>query len=387
MINKTDIPYTYENSTNPWLMGSGKGIVIDGNSYTADYLWSLNCQERQDALEKVFSYYRAKGFPYEVLDENDVISKIKKLRKFDISKVITNEGYVSNSGNLCLDVCRYFCSDKFWKASDIKMMSIEDVFNNDDKLRAVLKNRMGWNTSTEDGTERPYMFTINDTTIRTGIRNSRQGYGVSNFRPTIAKYFYDKYLNSEGTILDYSAGWGARALAAIAGNYNYIGIDPLTSENCNNIITFCKNHDLYNGEAVVYNTGSENTEFIKEHIKEDSVDMCFSCPPYFNLEVYSNDESQSYNKFSDFNSWIEQYWKPTVQNCLYTLKQGGYFVLIIKDIVGKLSLKDEMVKVCEEEGLILKDIYQYKTSTDHMSSKKKTGKTTKTSEYILIFKA
>ena len=161
-----DIPYTYENSSNPWLMGSKDSktkdkriLTINGNKITSEYMWSLNVEERNKLLKEVFEYYRANGFPAEKYDDKFLIDSFKKLEKADQYKVIDYNGYVSNFGQLCLPVCRHFCSDKFWKASSESMLSIEDVFYNDDLFIKVLKNRMGWNVTTEGGEVRPYMFT------------------------------------------------------------------------------------------------------------------------------------------------------------------------------------------------------------------------------------
>lgn len=389
-----DIPYTYENSSNPWLMGSKDSktkdkriITINGNKITSEYMWSLNAEERNKLLKDVFEYYRKEGFPTETYDDKFLIDSFKKLEKADQYKVIDANGYVSNFGQLCLPVCRHFCADKFWKASSESMSSIEDVFYNDDLFIKVLKNRMGWNVTTEGGEVRPYMFTLSDSMIRCGIRNSGYGYGVSNFRPIIAKYIYNKYLAGEinPTVYDFSAGWGARCLAAMSLRYNYIGVDPLTSDNINDMIKFYKNSkELYiPGSHICYNICSQD-EVLYE-LLPDNIDLAFSCPPYFNLEVYSKDATQSYNQYSNYNDWLEYYWRPTIKICHNKLKDAGKLVFIIKDRYGKLDLKEGMEKIIFEEGFEFVESLQYKTSVNHLSNKVNTGRNIKNNEYILTY--
>ena len=389
-----DIPYTYENSSNPWLMGSKdsetkdkKILTINGNKITSEYMWSLNAEERNKLLKDVFEYYRKEGFPTETYDDKFLIDSFKKLEKADQHKVIDNNGYVSNFGQLCLPVCRHFCADKFWKASSESMSSIEDVFYNDDLFIKVLKNRMGWNVTTEGGEVRPYMFTLSNSMIRCGIRNSGYGYGVSNFRPIIAKYIYNKYLAGEisPTVYDFSAGWGARCLAAMSLRYNYIGVDPLTSNNINDMIKFYKNSkELYiPGSYICYNVCSQD-EVLYE-LLPDNIDLAFSCPPYFNLEVYSKDATQSYNQYSNYNDWLEYYWRPTIKICHNKLKDAGKLVFIIKDRYGKLDLKEGMEKIIFEEGFEFVESLQYKTSVNHLSNKVNTGRNIKNNEYILTY--
>ena len=389
-----DIPYTYENSSNPWLMGSKDSetkdkriLTINGNKITSEYMWSLNVEERNKLLKEVFEYYRANGFPVEKYDDKFLIDSFKKLEKADQYKVIDYNGYVSNFGQLCLPVCRHFCADKFWKASSESMSSIEDVFYNDDLFIKVLKNRMGWNVTTEGGEVRPYMFTLSNSMIRCGIRNSGYGYGVSNFRPIIAKYIYNKYLAGEisPTVYDFSAGWGARCLAAMSLRYNYIGVDPLTSDNINDMIKFYKNSkELHiSGSHICYNVCSQD-EVLYE-LLPDNINLAFSCPPYFNLEVYSKDATQSYNQYSNYNDWLEYYWRPTVKICHNKLKDNGKLVFIIKDRYGKLNLKEGMEKIIFEEGFEFVESLQYKTSVNHLSNKVNTGRNIKNNEYILTY--
>ena len=389
-----DIPYTYENSSNPWLMGSKDSktkdkriLTINGNKITSEYMWSLNAEERNKLLKDVFEYYRKEGFPTETYDDKFLIDSFKKLEKADQYKVIDANGYVSNFGQLCLPVCRHFCADKFWKASSESMSSIEDVFYNDDLFIKVLKNRMGWNVTTEGGEVRPYMFTLSNSMIRCGIRNSGYGYGVSNFRPIIAKYIYNKYLAGEisPTVYDFSAGWGARCLAAMSLRYNYIGVDPLTSDNINDMIKFYKDSKELNisGSYICYNVCSQD-EVLYE-LLPDNIDLAFSCPPYFNLEVYSKDATQSYNQYSNYNDWLEYYWRPTIKICHNKLKDNGKLVFIIKDKYGKLDLKEGMEKIIFEEGFEFIESLQYKTSVNHLSNKVNTGRNIKNNEYILTY--
>lgn len=387
-----DTPYTYENSNNPWLMGGKdsnipdkKILTLNGHKITSEYMWSLNVEERNALLKEVFEYYRKNGFPTETYDDKFLLDSFSKLEKADHHKVIDDKGYVSNFGQLCLPVCRHFCADKFWKASSESMMSIEDVFYNDDLFVKVLKNRMGWNVSNEGGETRPYMFTLTNSMIRCGIRNSGHGYGVSNFRPIIAKYIYNKYLAGEinPVIYDFSAGWGARCLAAMSLRFSYIGVDPLTSDNINNMIKFYKEHFYIPGDQICYGLCSQDK--VLYEILPDNIDLAFSCPPYFNLEVYSKDATQSYNQYSNYNDWLEYYWRPTVKICHDKLKDSGKLVFIIKDKYGKLNLKDEMEKIIVEEGFEFVESLQYKTSVNHLSGKASTGRNIKNNEYILTY--
>ena len=77
MINY-DTPYTYENSENPWLMDTkdlSDIIEINGNKISAEFLWSLNKEEREKYLTLVFNYYRQHGFPYENISDAHIMNQ------------------------------------------------------------------------------------------------------------------------------------------------------------------------------------------------------------------------------------------------------------------------------------------------------------------------
>jgi hypothetical protein len=111
-----------------------------------------------------------------------------------------------------------------------------------------------------------------------------------------------------------------------------------------------------------------------------------SCPAYFDLEVYSDDESQCYNKYQDYNKWLGVYWKNTVKNCMSILEEDGYFILIVKDEFKKYKLAEDMTSICAAFSLTLVDKINIRTSKNHLSGKKESKKVTKNSEIIFVFK-
>ena len=137
------------------------------------------------------------------------------------------------------------------------------------------------------------------------------------------------------------------------------------------------------GSHICYNVCSQD-EVLYE-LLPDNIDLAFSCPPYFNLEVYSKDATQSYNQYSNYNDWLEYYWRPTIKICHNKLKDNGKLVFIIKDRYGKLDLKEGMEKIIFEEGFEFVESLQYKTSVNHLSNKVNTGRNIKNNEYILTY--
>jgi hypothetical protein len=377
MIN--EFPYDSTNSNNPYLINRNNSKAIigpEGESLTADYIWSVEGQDRENLVHWVFDYYRKKGFPDCELSEEELRKKFNSLKKKDPDDVINSNGHIKNTSSLGNDVYKTFIWEKYYSAKGTgKSRSVIEVFNDDELLLNVIKNRMGYCTTKEDGSKRPYIFTISNGMILQGIRSTGYGYNVSLFKPVIAKYIYKHY--AVKSVLDFSAGWGARSLAALSLELEYYGIDPLTYKEVNNMMKF------FGGVGSVVGGGSEEKSSYKDI---PMVDCVMSCPSYFDLEIYSNDESQSINRYSDYDDWINIYWWNTVSNCLEKLEDNGCFIFVVKDKIKKYNLAEDMVKVCEEKGLKIEKKIHYKTLNSHLSGKKKTKKIDKNSEAVYIMR-
>jgi hypothetical protein len=363
-------PYDSTNSTNPWLMKcSGPALKDDtGNALTAEYIWSKCGVEREALVEWVFGHYRTEGYPVFKLSAAELQADYDALKAKDASEV-WDGACIKNSNTVGLDAAKHFTADLFLAAKGSgKSKSCLEVFGDDELFKKVLKNRMGWCTSKEDGTVRPYVFGINDKMITQGMRSSGLGYSVSHFKPLIAKYVFQKY--DVGSVLDYSCGWGARCVAALSAGVSYYGIDPLTSDRVNDIIAY------FGGTGFSVKSGSE----VLDYSVFPAVDMCFSSPPYFDLEVYSMDPAQSSSY--GYSDWLKLYWEETVRRCSAKCK---WFSFVAVERVGKHDLLNDMRVVCEGLGLKLVEDLAIKTARGHLSGKVKSGVTSKATEHVLVF--
>jgi len=371
--NTIPAPYDSANSSNPWLLNKPSHPPLKdtkGNPLTAEYIWGKSGQDRIDLLNWVFSYYRAKGYPLPILSDSELQSEYDKLKSKNPSCVITN-GTIINSNATGLNIAKHFTGPLFLNAKGgKKTKSCMEVFNDDESFKKVLRNRMGWAKSKEDGTDRPYVFAIDDDMITQGMRSSGLAYSVSHFKPMIAKYIYSKY-NVKKTI-DYSSGWGARCVAALSLGIEYYGIDPLTSGKINEMIKY------FNGFGKAVDGCSEKLDYSVF----PSVDLSFSSPPFFDLEIYAEDDKQS-SHYTNYNEWLEKYWTETVKKCY---NKSNYFSFMAVEKVSKNNLLDDMKSVCEKEGGTFAEAIPVKTSTNHLSNKKTTGRVSKKTEFLIVYK-
>lgn len=171
-----------------------------------------------------------------------------------------------------------------------------------------------------------------------------------------------KYLPNGGNWYDYSCGWGARLLGALRNGVNYFGTDPnfvLTNQlfavvcdyfRANGIDFFCLPDESmvqseFGQRIEIYATGSE----VLHHNLEGEMDLCFSSPPYFNLEDYRIGE-QSWHEGMSYKQWVDSYLRPTIFNCLRYLKSGGHFVCNIKNFKD-IDMEGDVLRISEAVGL------------------------------------
>jgi len=65
---------------------------------------------------------------------------------------------------------------------------------------------------------------------------------------------------------------------------------------------------------------------------ENFFDIAFTSPPYFNVERYSYDDTQSWVRYKDIDDWNELFLQKSLDNVWKTIKPGGYLLVNISDV-------------------------------------------------------
>jgi len=181
------------------------------------------------------------------------------------------------------------------------------------------------------------------------LKTSSGAQAVSNFRPSVAKYIYDKYAGG-GTVLDPCMGYGGRLLGAWCSNIKrYVGVDP-----CNPTIVGNKNlkvklieNESYN-KTIFYTNNRPDIEICQSPFEDfitkiDNFDLVFTSPPYFNTEKYSNEETQSWKRYQSIDIWYEKFLKVLIEKSYNYLKDDGYFILNVSP-----AMKDDTIRIANE---------------------------------------
>ena len=168
-----------------------------------------------------------------------------------------------------------------------------------------------------------------------------------NFRPATAKALYELYGKDNCKVLDTSSGFGGRLLCFFTAKNTseYVGIDPNTADSCNKFILYMGRY-FTNKKAYVNKIGSEDFTIESYPQYENYFDISFTSPPYFNIERYSNDITQSHVKFNTYDLWVDGFYRNTIYNSCNSLKLDGVFAVNISWVDNIKEYTEEFLNDC-----------------------------------------
>jgi len=209
------------------------------------------------------------------------------------------------------------------------------------------------------------------------------------FDPVLCEILYHWYCPYGGNILDPFAGGSVRGIVANYLGYNYVGIDirqeqiDSNNEQADNIIPENKPFWI---------CGDSNIEL--DGIFLNNFDLIFSCPPYFNIEVYSDLEGDISNM--DYEKFKEIY-RSIIKKSCNLLSIGGYSIFIVGEVRNKktgelYNFVGDTINAFKDAGLVYYNeaILLNSIGTAMLrigtSFERGNGKLVSTHQNILIFK-
>jgi 16S rRNA G966 N2-methylase RsmD len=278
--------------------------------------------EINSIINTIIDHYYANGFPYYQIDTEKIKKEVLSLSNFDVDRLELPDNNLQQF-MLGLNTVNTF-HPEMWITRCRNAKTPMDVFMDRELFKVALRKRIKYSDTK--------MVAFN-------IRKSLKAFGVqavSNFRPTIAKWVYEKFSPSGGRVLDPCAGYGGRLMGAMCSHVgSYIGIDP-------NEVSVNGNYKL---AMAIQRVSKKEIPFVtilpqpfEEFVSTEKYDLVFTSPPYFNIEKYSEDESQSYIRYKTYDIWVEKFLKVLIKNSKEFLKPNGYFALN----VGGILIKDTL---------------------------------------------
>jgi len=162
------------------------------------------------------------------------------------------------------------------------------------------------------------------------------------------------------TVFDPCIGWGGRMIGTtcLGEDYHYTGCEPFTKTFIG--LESMKKDLSIEQQVTLYNRGVEE---VLEEINDKQFDMCLTSPPYFDLEVYSHEDTQSIKKYKTYEEWLKIFIKPIIEYvCSHITKYSCWSVKNIKTD-KKYNLLDDVIRIHKENGWILENEYSIKKNT------------------------
>tara|TARA_B110000046_G_scaffold71239_1_gene79159 strand:+ start:807 stop:1916 length:1110 start_codon:yes stop_codon:yes gene_type:complete len=274
-------------------------------------------QDPDSTIDDVFNLYRARGIvPITYFTEQGLVDSIKQYKFANYNKVV--DGRIGLGNNLGQTLSRFLFPNMMTAEPKGRgSNSLRDRFYNDKKLRRAIRICFE-------------MREGNNLVYPTALRRSLElvtGENIQNFKSQNARAIVEHLCPVMfGRVYDYSMGYGGRLLGTLASNmrYNYVGIDPNTEtfEYLNYLNSLIK--------SSIGSTGELHCSTSEEYEPED-IDLAFSSPPYFNLEKYSDEDTQCMVRYKTLDEWFDGYVTPSIQQIHRGLNREGVFATNMAD--------------------------------------------------------
>jgi SAM-dependent methyltransferase len=284
----------------------------------------MSSVERSRWIERAFWYWRRLGFPYPKLTLAEVKTEFERLQRVKTQDVLKGREAVASTIGLRLANAFH---PQIWSVQ-VHGRSPLQCFDDDARLRrALLKapgfwpNRRCWNAQC----------------VRSLLRVFHRA-RVSNFRPAVARAVIDRFSGPGDLVIDFSAGYGGRLLGLLTHYRKYLGIDPARDQV----------HGLRRMAAKLRSIGATSHVKIHRACAEDllpqfasrEASLVFSSPPYFDLERYSTEPTQSYLRFPSYALWKRHFLERVIVESHRVLEAGGHLVLNVADANGHPIVSD-----------------------------------------------
>jgi len=198
--------------------------------------------------------------------------------------------------------------------------SFHDVWHNPDTRRQIEQKATKFDKITKSEALREAMYDY--------------AFGCNFYNPAFCLWVYRALAKLLKTgpdkirILDPSAGWGDRLVAACAfGADQYHGYDP-NSELREPYDTILEKFGPRKAGRYSVTTG----RFEAATVPAESYDIVHTSPPFFDLEDYPAEGGNTARQHPVYQDWLNDFYEPYLKKAWNALRPGGYYCLYIDDM-------------------------------------------------------
>lgn len=208
---------------------------------------------------------------------------------------------INSTSRLGMKLCEHFFPN-FFDIENNKGESFSKLWKKDNIKKILIWNRKSHST--------PYM-----SELRRGVYFCLGLTKNTMFRPQLAKLICNKY--KPDIVLDPCAGWGGRLLGTVAHGAKYIAFEPNTTtyDGLQALVKFCNIQDRV---QLICDDARNMHQY-----DFPQVDMVLTSPPYFDVEIYTKQTTQSITNCNTYDEWATGFLKNIIDQSLSRLNKHG----------------------------------------------------------------
>jgi len=184
-----------------------------------------------------------------------------------------------------------------------------------------------------------------------GLKGHKLPSDTSIFDPALCEVLYHWFVPKGGTILDPFAGGSVRGIVSNYLGYKYTGID-IRKEQVDSNYEQAKEilkDESHSAPIWIVGDADKSLDLLP---KDQKFDFVFSCPPYADLEVYSDLEGDISNM--NYDDFMIAY-SSIIKKSISLLKEGGYACFVVGEVRDKkgnyIGFVPDTIKAFQNAGV------------------------------------
>lgn len=330
--------------------------------YLEDYLnvrnstRNLSNEQFEEILPELARQLEATSF-YPTYTTQELMSDWEKLKQWHPTPSI------ASTQRLGMKLCEHFFPN-FYEIEDKNGVSFKKLW-----VASNLEKVLRWNRKSHST---PYL-----SELKRGIYFNFGLTKSTMYRPQMSKAIVSHY--DAKIVLDPCAGWGGRMIGAIAGGAEqYIAFEPNTQTYVS-LLELAKFLGIEN-KVTIYHDSALNMA----NYNIPTVDLSLTSPPYFDLEVYSHEDTQSITGCSSYEDWINKFLYPLIQLVNDRLITNGTACWNVHN-VGKMKMINDVDMFYEIRGYGVHECFSV-VSSKRQTNQYTASKNTKNSDLTTCYK-
>jgi len=241
---------------------------------------------------------------------------------------------INSTSRIGMKLCEQFFPN-FWDIEDNRGNSFRKLWNDSKFLEKVIR----WNRNSHST---PYL-----SELRRGVYFCSQLCKSTMYRPQMSKLV----TKDAKRVLDPCMGWGGRLLGAVASGAEYVGFDPNTEtyNHLNELVDFL---GVQSKVRLICDDALNMNDY-----GIGQFDVVLTSPPYFDLEIYCKESTQSVTDTSNYSQWDEKFLNPLIKKCVSHLNPNGKSCWNVAK-VGTNDMWKSVQAAHEDSGFTVVDEYE-----------------------------